>query len=409
MQQTTCLIAGGGPAGIMLGLLLARGGVKVTILEKHADFLRDFRGDTVHTSTLQLLDELGLAEKFARLPQSRLTTFDLPGPDGTLVRFGDFRFLPGPYNYIAMTPQWDFLDLLADAGREEPSFTLEMNTEVTGLLQSGDAITGVTWRKTSGETGETAADLVVACDGRGSILRTAAGLIPREFDVPFDVWWFRLPRHPQEEAEVSGLIPAFQGKDIILSIAREGYFQMAYFIPKGTDAARRAEGIEVFRRTIARLRPEFADRVNTLTAMDDVKTLDVRLNRLEKWHKPGLLCIGDAAHAMSPAGGVGINLAIQDAVAAATILRQPLLDGAVTESDLDAVRKRRWMPTVVIQAMQRILHRIIFQEGFESGRVGPPKLILFLARHVPWFRSIPPRLIAIGPRPEHAPDFARRK
>ena len=264
MSRTTCLIAGGGPAGLMLGLLLARGGVQVTVLEKHADFLRDFRGDTVHASTLQLLDELGLASRFAALPQSKLTTFDLPAPGGSMIRLADFAALPPPYNYIAMTPQWDFLDLLADAGREEPSFTLEMNTEVTGLCQDMGVVNGVTWRKADGTIGKTEADLVVACDGRGSILRERAGLVSREFDVPFDVWWFRLPRHKGEEAEVAGVLPTFRGRDIMLSIARESFFQIAYFIPKGTDAERRAQGISAFRQTIARLRPDFADRVDSL-------------------------------------------------------------------------------------------------------------------------------------------------
>lgn len=407
MKRTTCLIAGGGPAGIMLGLLLARGGVEVVVCEKHADFLRDFRGDTVHPSTIRLLDELGLGAEFAQLPQSRLRSLRLPTTDGESIDFGDFSALPPPYNYIAMIPQWDFLAFLAGHARREPSFTLLMETEVTGLLWHEGKVTGVTTRIGDREE-PIAADLVVACDGRHSLLRQQAGLVPRDYDVPFDVWWFRLPRHPHEEAEPAGLVPSFAGRDILLTIAREGFYQMAAFIPKGTDATRRAEGIEPLRAMIARLRPDFADRVNTLTSMDAVKTLDVRLDRLGRWHRPGLLCIGDAAHAMSPAGGVGINLAIQDAVAAARILRHALRAGTLTERDLDAVQRRRMFPTRVIQAMQRGLHRVIFQNGFETGRAGPPRFILFLARHIPGFRKLPALFVGFGPRPEHAPDFARR-
>ena len=407
MKRAICLVAGGGPAGIMLGLLLARGGVEVIVCEKHADFLRDFRGDTVHPSTIKLLDELGLGAEFAQLPQSRLESFRLPTTGGETVDFGDFAALDPPYNYIAMIPQWDFLAFLVAHARREPSFTLLMETEVTSLLWQDEKVTGVTVRTSDGEE-SIEADLVVACDGRHSILRKQAGLFPRDYDVPFDVWWFRLPRHPDEQAEPANLVPSFAGRDIMLSIAREGFYQMAAFIPKGTDAQRRAQGVEPLRAMIARLRPDFADRVETLTSMDEVKTLDVRLDRLKRWHRPGLLCIGDAAHAMSPAGGVGINLAIQDAVATARILRNPLRAGTVTERDLEAVQQRRMMPTRIIQAMQRVLHRVVFQNGFQSGRAGPPRLMLFLARHVPGFRKLPARFIAFGPPPEHAPDFARR-
>ncbi len=405
--HTRCLIAGGGPAEIMLGLLLARGGVDVTVLEKHADFLRDFRGDTVHASTIRLLDEMGLLEAFSKLPQSRLKGLQLPTGNGQLLDFGDFSRLKAPYNYIAMIPQWDFLDFLADAARNEPTFHLEMNIAVKDLVWDGDRVTGVTYVSPDGE-GQISADLVIACDGRHSSLRDAASLVPISYDVPFDVWWFRLPRHPAEQAETASLIPSFAGSDIMLSIARDTFFQCAAFIPKGTDTERRAKGIGPLRDMIARLRPDFADRVGALHSMDDVKTLDVKLNRLPQWHRPGLLCIGDAAHAMSPAGGVGINLAIQDAVATARILRDPLLDNAVTPDILDAVRQRREMPTRLIQRLQRTLHKVIFEKAFETGKSGPPSLIVFLTRHFPAFRRIPAWLIAIGPRSEHAPDFARR-
>ncbi|WP_417582561.1 FAD-dependent oxidoreductase [Pelagibacterium sp.] len=407
MKRAMCLIAGGGPAGIMLGLLLARGGVETIVCEKHADFLRDFRGDTVHASTIRLLDELGLGAEFSELPQSRLQSLRLPTPDGESIDFSDFSALAPPYNYIAMIPQWDFLEFLAGHARREPTFTLSMQTEVTQLLWRDGRVMGAMVRSEDGEE-PIEADLVVACDGRSSMLRAEAELTPRAFDVPFDVWWFRLPRHADEQAEPANLVPSFAGSEIMLSIAREGFFQIAVFIPKGTDAARRAQGVEPLRTMISRLRPDFADRVNTLESMDQIKTLDVKLDRLTRWHRPGFLCIGDAAHAMSPAGGVGINLAIQDAVAAARILRNPLRAGIVSENDLAAVQRRRMMPTRIIQAMQRVLHRVIFQKGFQSGRAGPPRFLLFLARHVPGFRKLPAHFVAFGPRPEHAPDFARR-
>lgn len=408
MERTSCLIAGGGPAGIMLGLLLARAGIAVTVLEKHADFLRDFRGDTVHASTIQLLDELGLGNDFRKLDQTRLQNFQLPLPDGGTVLVGDFSRLKPPYDYVAMIPQWDFLSFLVAAARKEPSFTLHMNTEVTDLVTADDVVAGVTYRQTNGMTGTISADLVVACDGRHSILRQKAGLVPREFDVPFDTWWFRLPRHASEMGEIATVVPQFSGREIMLTLTRENFYQIAYFAEKGMDARLRAEGIERFRERIAGLRPDFADRVDTLKSMGDIHRLDVRLNRLETWHRPGLLCIGDAAHAMSPAGGVGINLAIQDAVAAATLLAEPLRKGPIAGNILAAVRNRRWRPTVILQFAQRILHRALFVPAFAGKRSGPPGAILFLARHFPGFTTLPARMVAFGPRPEHAPDFARR-
>lgn len=407
MERTTCLIAGGGPAGIMLGLLLARGGIAVTVLEKHGDFLRDFRGDTVHPSTIRIIDELGLGDGFRQLPQTRLGAFELPTGDGN-IPLGNFVGLKPPYNYIAMLPQWDFLNFLVEAGQREPSFSIRMNTEVTDLVEQDGVTTGIRYRTSKGETGEIAADLMVACDGRGSVLRRKSGLVPRHYPVPFDVWWFRLPRHAGEGGAISSVLPQFNGPDILLAITRETHYQCAYFIPKGQDAARRAEGIESFRQRIARLRPDFAERLQTLTSLDEIFTLDVKLNRLDRWHKPGLLLIGDAAHAMSPAGGVGVNLAIQDAAAAARILRDPLRDRTLTETDLARVQRRRMFPTRVIQAMQRVLHEAVFQSAFEGKRSGPPSQVIWLLRHLPFLNSLPARLVGFGPRPEHAPDFARR-
>jgi 2-polyprenyl-6-methoxyphenol hydroxylase-like FAD-dependent oxidoreductase len=407
-EKTTAVVAGGGPAGMMLGLLLARAGVEVSVLEKHEDFLRDFRGDTVHAATIRLLDELGLGEGFRKLPQSKLGNLEMPAPDGGTVVLGDFGTLSEPYNYVAMCPQWDFLNFLADAAQQEPTFTLRMNTEVTGLVRDGDRVSGVTYRTKDGTEGVIRADLTIACDGRHSLLRRLAGLRPREYWVPFDAWWFRLPRFAGEEGEIATLIPKFRGNEMLLTFIREDYYQIMYVTEKGADARLRAEGVERFRERVAGLRPDFADRVDAIRSMDDVHVLSVRLNRLDRWYTDGLLFIGDAAHTMSPAGGMGINLAVQDAVAAATILAGPLLRRSVTRADLAAVQRRRQMPTIVVQTAQRFLQRIMFAPAFAGKRSGPPKAAVFLGRRIPKFREVPARMIAFGPRSEHAPDFARR-
>ncbi len=400
-ERTTCAIVGGGPAGMVLALLLARAGVEVTLLEKHADFLRDFRGDTVHPSTLALLDELGLWDRFAAMPQSRVEQGAL-NIDGQPVTLVDFRRLRQPHPYIAMVPQWDLLNLLAEAAQSEPSFTLRLEHEVTGLLRDGDRITGVRYRSPDG-AGELTAHLTVACDGRGSILRRDSGLPVREFPVPFDVWWFRLPR---EAAGTYSLIPRTAPGRLVIMIPREGYFQIAYLIAKGSDARLRARGLDAFKEELTGLIPE-AD-VDTLNSWDDVKLLDARLNRLTRWYVDGLLFIGDAAHAMSPVGGVGINLAVQDAVGAATLLADPLRARNVRSGDLAAVQRRRLPPAVLTQGLQRILHRRLVQPVLDGAAVQPPAALARLVRRLPWLTAIPAYAVGVGVRPEHAPPFARR-
>jgi 2-polyprenyl-6-methoxyphenol hydroxylase-like FAD-dependent oxidoreductase len=404
-ENTTCVIAGGGPAGMVLGLLLARAGVEVTVLEKHNDFLRDFRGDTVHPTTLRLLDELGLGEKFAALPQSRITSIAFPRDDGKLLVLADLGRLKVAHPYIAMVPQWDLLDLLATAAKDEPTFTLRMNTEVTGLLREGGRVAGVEYRTVDGEEGELRADLTVACDGRWSIARRLANLKPKEYDVPFDAWWFRLPR---EEGDPNSITPEMRDKRFAIALPRKGYFQIAYLSAKGDDAGLRAAGVEKFREGIASLYPWFRDRVGSLESMDDVKHLDVRLNRLHRWHIDGLLCIGDAAHAMSPIGGVGINLAVQDAVATAHLLAGPLRRGRPTVKDLAKVRARRLLPTVLVQGVQRLLHRAMMGPVMRGERNGPPPAMIILLGRFPVLSAVPAYVIGVGLRPEHAPEFARR-
>lgn len=354
MERTTCCVVGGGPAGMVLALLLARTGVDVTVLEKHGDFLRDFRGDTVHPSTLALLDDLGLAERFAQLPQRRVRTVQLPvGDGGAPVTVADLSVLRGRYNYVAMVPQWDLLDLLAAEARREPSFRLRMNTEATALLTEGGRVTGVRYRTGDGRTGELRAVLTVACDGRGSLARGRPELGLRRFGCPMDAWWFRLPRR---EGDPSGLVGGAGDRLLAAMIDRGQYWQCATLIRKGTDRQRRAAGLDRFRADFAAAVPWIADRTGQLGSWDEVRLLDVRLDRLRRWHRPGLLCIGDAAHAMSPVFGIGINLAVEDAVAAARYLAGPLRRGSVGLRDVRRVQRRRRPTTVATQALQRAAH-----------------------------------------------------
>jgi 2-polyprenyl-6-methoxyphenol hydroxylase-like FAD-dependent oxidoreductase len=389
--------------------LLARAGVPVTVLEKHDDFLRDFRGDTVHASTLELLDELGLGERFSAVPHRVVKRLQVPLPSGPNLVV-DLSVLRGPHSYIAMVPQWDLLDLLAEAGRREPSFTLRMGVEVTGLLREDGRVAGVRYRDADGGSGQLRAAVTVGCDGRTSTVRAASGLRVREFGVPLDVLWFRVPRRP---GDPEGLEVRAGDGDLMVLIDRGSYFQLAYQIRKGTDARLRAEGVEAFRRRIAALAPELADRIDAVASWDDVKLLTVRLDRLRRWFAPGLLCIGDAAHAMSPVGGVGINLAVQDAVAAARYLAAPLRRGEVRLADLARVQARRWAPTFVTQSLQQLAHRFVIQPvlagepGRRAGRRARPSWLGRLLRRSPAVQAIPAYLIAVGALPEHAPSFAR--
>ncbi|WP_055489083.1 FAD-dependent oxidoreductase [Streptomyces sp. TP-A0356] len=410
MERTTCCVVGGGPAGMVLGLLLARAGVAVTVLERHGDFLRDFRGDTVHPSTLALLDDLGLAERFARLPQRRVTTVQLPiGADGSLITVSDISTLSGPYNYVAMVPQWDLLDLLADEARKEPSFSVRMSTEATSFLVERGRVAGVRYRTCGGRTGELRATLTVACDGRGSLARSLPELRLRQFTCPMDAWWFRLPRR---EGDPHGLVGGVGDRFLTAMIDRGEYWQCAALIPKGTDAERRAAGLERFMAEFSTAVPWLADRAHELRSWDEVKMLDVRLDRLRRWHRPGLLCIGDAAHAMSPVFGIGINLAVQDAVAAARHLVEPLRRGAVGLRDVRGIQRRRWPTTAAAQALQRLAHaRIIAPVLAGHPPFGHPRRAQRMSQLLataPWLKRVPAYFIGYGAMRERPPAASVR-
>ena len=396
-------MAGGGPAGLMLGLLLARAGVDVTVMEKHADFLRDFRGDTVHASTLRMLDELGLSERFADLPHREIETLAMTVQDTQVTM--DLRRIPGPHKHIALVPQWDFLELLASAAEKEPTFTLMRSTEVLGPITAGAAVTGVRYRGADGVEREMHAPLTVACDGRSSTLRTAMGLRPRNFGVPMDVWWFRLPRDADDPHGLAGVLGAGQAQIVI---DRGDYFQCAYVIPKGRDRELRAQGIEALHRGVVALVPWLAHHVGAVTSFDDVKLLDVQLNRLRRWYTDGLLLIGDAAHAMSPVGGVGINLAVADAVAAGRILAGPLRSGTVSTRHLARIQARRWLPAALIQTVQRLIHRYVIAVAVTSTGPAEAPRVVRIASKLPVLRAVAAYGVAIGPLPEHIPRFARR-
>ena len=390
-------IAGGGPAGMVLGFLLARAGIEVAVLEKHADFLRDFRGDTIHPSTLDIVWELGLLDAFLALPHSEITQFSGVVED-KVYPIVDLRHVPTHCKFLAFMPQWEFLNFLVERGRRYPAFHLLMETEAVGTLNEGTKTAGVRALSPQGEI-EIRAELTIGADGRHSTLRNSAGLPVKDFGAPIDVLWLRLPREPSDPGQVFGYIK--QGK-IFVMLMRDTYWQCAYVIPKGSFESIKARGVEAFRSGVAQQAPFVAGRVGALQSWDDVKLLTVQVDRLEKWYRDGLLFIGDAAHAMSPIGGVGINLAVQDAVAAANILYPALFAGRAP--DLAAVQRRRTFPTVMTQNMQLLMQNTfmsrILRDADATERTKSP-LLLEALKYFPLLRRIPARLIGVGFRPEH--------
>jgi 2-polyprenyl-6-methoxyphenol hydroxylase-like FAD-dependent oxidoreductase len=394
--NTRCCIAGGGPAGMMLGFLLARAGIDVIVLEKHADFLRDFRGDTIHPSTLELMHELGLLDEFLKLPHQTAPT--LSGKFGNLdLTIADFRYLPTQCKYIALMPQWDFLNFLAEHGRRYKTFRLLMKAEVQDLITEGDRVVGVRATTPDGPLTIRSA-LVAGCDGRHSTVRERAGLEIEELGAPMDILWFRLSRRPDDAAVTGG---AFLPGRIFVMLNRGDYWQCAYVIPKGSIEEVHRKGLPAFRADIASAVPMFAGRVDEITDWDQVKLLTVAVDRLKRWYRGGLVCIGDAAHAMSPIGGVGINLAVQDAVAAANILAEPLRTGMVGDDVLAKVQERREFPTRVTQRIQIFIQDRVIRNVLAGQRELTPPLIVKLLRKFPFLRRFPARVLGLGVRPEH--------
>jgi 2-polyprenyl-6-methoxyphenol hydroxylase-like FAD-dependent oxidoreductase len=395
--STQCCIAGGGPAGMMLGLLLARAGVDVVVLEKHADFFRDFRGDTIHPSTLDLIDQLGLRERFDAIPHNELSRLDMV-LNGTRVTPVNFALLRRGNRRLAFMPQWDFLKMLSEVATELPTFRLVMDADATGLLHVGETVTGVTAKTPNGSLRIEAA-LTVAADGRASTLRAASGLTVTEFGVPLDVLWFRLPRPDLNPPDTLGYLTP---ETLFITIPRTGYYQAAMIIPKGGLAAVKRAGLDEFRAKLARSVPFLAPVVEAVKSWDDVKLLSVQINRLRRWHQPGFLCIGDAAHAMSPAFGVGINYAIQDAVASANLLFAPLVAGTLAEADLARVQQRRERPVARMQLLQLALHNAIGRPGGGATLPSPLPwpLRALLAVAIPPLRLVTAHVLGRGFRPE---------
>ena len=390
-----CLVVGGGPAGMMTGYLLARAGVDVVVLEKHANFNRDFRGDTIHPSTLELLHELGLLEEFLRLPHQELR--EIRGIfNGHAVPIADFSRLPTRCKFIAFMPQWDFLNFLSRRAMHFPTFVLSMQHEVIDLLLENDQITGVRVKSPAGER-EMRADLIIGADGRHSITHTKGKLEIQEFGAPIDVLWMRISKRENDPPQSLGF---FRHGKLLVLLDRGDYFQVGFVIPKGELDAIKQRGLPALHRDIVLLGPFLEDRVTELDDWTKIKLLTVQINRLRKWYREGLLCIGDSAHAMSPAGGVGINLALQDAVATANLLAAKLRTGSVSVADLKQVQERREWPTRVIQTMQAFIHRRVVT-GRESKNGDSLPLLLRLFQWFPALRSLPARFIGLGPRPEH--------
>ncbi|HKF51266.1 MAG TPA: FAD-dependent oxidoreductase [Candidatus Acidoferrales bacterium] len=394
--QTRCCVAGGGPAGMMLGFLLARAGVDVTVLEKHGDFLRDFRGDTVHPSTLEVMYELGILERFLKLPHQEVR--ELSAQVGNeMVPLADFSHLPTHCKFTALMPQWDFLDFIAAEAKRYPQFHLRMQAEATDLIRNGERIVGVQ-AKTPEGTVEIRAELTVGADGRHSTVRERAGLEVLDIGAPMDALWMRLSRKEGDPPQTFGHADA--GKMLVM-LNREEYWQCAFVIPKGEFDEIKRKGLPSFREEIAQFSPWMRDRVDELRDWKDVSLLTVTVDRLVRWHLPGLLCIGDAAHAMSPIGGVGINLAIQDAVATANILARKLREGTVHESDLQAVERRRMFPTRATQAIQVFVQNRLIKRILAGTKPLAAPWPMKLMRRWKVLRRILPRIVGVGFRPEH--------
>lgn len=389
-----CIVTGGGPAGMMTGFLLARAGVEVAVLEKHPDFNRDFRGDTIHPSTFELMHELGLLEEFLQVPHQEARELHAVF-NGHDVPIADFTHLPTACQFIGLMPQWDFLNFLARHARSLPAFHLHMETKVTDLIMENGRVVGVRTVTPEGDR-ELRADLVIGADGRHSTVRARAGLPARDLGAPIDVLWMRLSRQPNDPAQTGGY---FENGLMMVAINREEYWQCAMIIPKDHFAEMKTEGLPALRERIGRIVPFLRERAAELTEWDQVKLLTVQIGRLTSWASEGVLCIGDSAHAMSPAGGVGINLAIQDAVATANLLADKLHRGPVTLDDLREVQRRREWPTKLIQAVQVFIHRRI--NGQPRDRPVKLPLVLRLFRAFPILRRLPARFVGIGPRPEH--------